>query len=177
MAHPRLIIFARFPVPGRAKTRLIPALGDAEAARLQDVLTRHTLEQAAALAARRRVEIEVRFTGGPAGAMRARYGGGFVYTDQGDGDLGVRLARAAGDADAAGRPAVIIGTDCPGLTTGDLDAAFDALADHDVVLGPALDGGYYLLGLRRFCPDLFAGIPWSTPQVLSLTRQAAQAQG
>ena len=120
----------------------------------------------------------MRFTDGTAEAMRARYGGGgFAYADQGDGDLGVRLARAAADAGASGNPVVIVGTDCPGLTADVLDAAFDALAARDVVLGPALDGGYYLVGLRRFCPDLFVGIPWSTPEVLSLTRRAAERAG
>src|SRR5688572_29542331 len=109
--------------------------------------------------------------------MRARYGSGFAYIDQGDGDLGARIARAAADAEMSGRAVVIVGSDCPGLTADVLDAAFDALADCDVVLGPALDGGYYLIGLRRFCPDLFVGIPWSTPDVLSLTRHAAYRAG
>ena len=80
-------------------------------------------------------------------------------------------------ANNQGNAVVIVGTDCPGLTADVLDAAFDDLAARDVVLGPALDGGYYLVGLRRFCPDLFIGIPWSTPEVLSLTRRAADRAG
>lgn len=177
MPHPRLIIFARYPAPGYAKTRLIPALGDAGAARLQDVLTRHTLQQAADLTGRRHIDVEVRCTGGPVAAMRERYGATFVYADQGDGDLGERLARAAADAARSGCPAVVIGTDCPGITAELLESAFDALANHDVVLGPALDGGYYLIGFRRFARELFENIPWSTPDVLALTCRASERAG
>jgi len=172
---PRLIIFARYPLPGRTKTRLIQRLGEAEAARLQDAMTRHTLQQASAVASRRRVEIEVRFTGGSSEAMRERYGGDFAYTDQGDGDLGQRLSRAA--AEASSRPIVIVGTDCPGISADILDAAFAALSDHDIVLGPALDGGYYLVGCRVFVPALFQGIRWSTSEVLAQTRDAASRAG
>jgi hypothetical protein len=126
---------------------------------------------------RRKVEIEIRFTGGPAAAMSARYGDTFLYTDQGEGDLGQRLASAAYAATTPPRPVIIIGTDCPGLTADILCAALDALAENDIVLGPALDGGYYLIGFRRFYPDLFTGIPWSTAEVLPLTRLAASRAG
>jgi rSAM/selenodomain-associated transferase 1 len=177
MPHPRLIIFARYPLPGRTKTRLIPELGEAGAARLQDAMTRHTLQQAAALARRRRVEVEVRCTGASIEAMRERYGGGFAYAEQGDGDLGDRLSRAAIHAATPPRPVVIIGADCPSISAETIHAAFDALAEHDIVLGPALDGGYYLLGLRRFVPALFQGISWSTSEVLAQTRDAAARAG
>ncbi len=140
-------------------------------------MTRHTLRQASALKSRRPVEIEVRFTGGPSQAMRERYGNGFVYTDQGDGSLGQRLSRAAGEASTPVRPLVIIGTDCPGLSADILDAAFAALGAHDLVLGPAIDGGYYLVGFRAFVPALFQGIRWSTSEVLAQTRDAASRAG
>ena len=179
MPRPRLVIFARLPVPGRAKTRLIPALGAEGAARLQDVMTRHTLAEAAGVADL--ADVEVRFTGGDAAAMAERYGDAVAYLPQGDGDLGDRLARATAAVPAAAReapsPVVVIGTDCPGLTTGLLRAAFDALDDHDVVLGPAADGGYYLIGLRRPAPALFAGVAWSTDRVLAQTRSAAERAG
>lgn len=176
MNHARLTVFARYPTPGRAKTRLIPAFGAAGAARLQDALTRHTLDEAAALAARRQIDVEVRFTGAPTAAMRERYGGACAYVEQGEGDLGARLVRATSDS-LPGRPVVIVGTDCPGISADVLESAFDALAGADVVIGPATDGGYYLLGLRRFAPALFQGIAWSTAAVAAQTRRAAEQAG
>ncbi len=175
--HPRLIIFARYPAPGRVKSRLIPALGEDGAARLQDNLTRHTLDEAATLAAHRRIDVEVRFTGAPVSAMRHRYGAAFTYVDQGGGDLGERLARAASAAAQSDRPIVIIGSDCPSITAGVLESAFAALTSRDVVIGPALDGGYYLVGFRRFTSELFANIPWSTSDVCATTCRAVERAG
>lgn len=179
MSRPRIVVFARAPRPGRAKTRLIPALGALEAARLQDAMTRHTLDQVALWTATRDdVEAEVRYTPEPADVVRQRYGDRWKYVPQGDGDLGARLSRAAADGLAgAGGPILILGSDCPGVTAGLLAQALAALARHDVVLGPALDGGYYLIGLRRPLPGLFEGIDWSTPAVLQQTRAAAKAAG
>ncbi len=177
MSRPRVVVFARAPQPGRVKTRLIPALGAAGAARLQDAMTRHTLEQVALLlAAQRNAEAQIRYTPEPVDVMHQRYGDRFSYVPQGEGDLGARLARAAGDALAGGGgPVVLVGSDCPGLTADLLAQALDALARNDIVLGPALDGGYYLIGLRRFLPQLFDRIDWSTPAVLQQTRAAAEA--
>lgn len=177
MARPTLIIFARYPQPGAVKTRLIPALGAAGAARLQDQMTAQVLKQAITLAAARPVDVEVRFTGGDVESMRARYGGAFRYVPQGDGDLGTRLARAAGDATDAGSPFVIIGSDCPGVSADVLMRAFQMLAEHPLVLGPAADGGYYLIGMRRILPALFQSIAWSTPHVLLQARTAAKKAG
>lgn len=180
MTRPRLVIFARFPVPGTAKTRLIPALGPAGAARLQDAMTRHTLCQAAGVADV--ADVEVRFTGCDAAAMSHRYSRRFAgaaggtevrYEPQGDGDLGDRLARAT----AGGGPVVVVGTDCPALTADLLRTALAELSRHDVVLGPATDGGYYLIALGRPAPTLFAGIDWSTDRVLAQTRAAAEVAG
>lgn len=175
--HPRLIVFARYPTPGRVKTRLIPTLGEDRAARLQDHLTRHTLDQAAALASRRRIDVEVRFTGALLPAMRHRYGTEFAYVDQGGGDLGERLARAASDAAQPARPVVIIGSDCPSITADVLESAFEAMGDRDVVVGPAHDGGYYLVGFRRFVAGLFTNIPWSTSDVCTMTYRAVASAG
>lgn len=177
MTHPRLVIFARYPVPGSTKTRLIPAIGAMEAARLQDAMTRHVLGQADALSARRAVEVEVRSTGSTAAAMRERYGGRRAYVAQGVGDLGTRLSCAAAEATGSGDPVVIVGSDCPDLTADVLAQAFDALAAHDVVLGPATDGGYYLIGLRRNAPELFDPIAWSTDRVLRQTLDVVKRRG
>jgi rSAM/selenodomain-associated transferase 1 len=136
----------------------------------------HTLAQAEALRRRRRdVEVEVRFCGGDEERMVRMFGHGFVYRDQGGGDLGERLARATDHALASGcRSAVLIGTDCPTLTVEILTEAFDGLASADVVLGPAADGGYYLIGLRQMHRALFDNIPWGTGDALADTLRAAR---
>lgn len=178
MSIPRLIVFTRYPEPGKAKTRLIPALGAEGAARLHRELTAYTLEQADALRRARPVDVEVRCCGGSVEAMAELYGGAWSYRDQGEGDLGERLARAAAEAFDEGRgPVVIIGTDCPGLTADVLGEAFDLLASTDVVIGPAADGGYYLIGMRRPAPALFENIPWGTGEVASSTLRGADASG
>jgi uncharacterized protein len=173
----RLIVFTRFPRTGQVKSRLIPALGAAGAAAVHTALTRHTLAWVAELAAADAIEIEVRFDGGDAGGMRALFGD-WNYIEQGPGDLGDRLARAVGAAFDAGRQRVVlVGTDCPGLTAELAASARDALDRHDLVLGPATDGGYYLVGLRRPDLDLFSGIGWGGDRVLADTLAAADRLG
>ncbi len=96
---------------------------------------------------------------------------------QGPGDLGDRLARVFEQLYGEGRPVLAVGSDCPGLTTARIQVAAAALRRTDVVLGPALDGGYYLVGLRKPYPELFQDIPWSTPAVLERTRSRAAETG
>lgn len=96
---------------------------------------------------------------------------------QGPGDLGERLARVFEQLCGGGRPVLAVGSDCPGLTVARILSAAAALGRVDLVLGPALDGGYYLIGLRRPRPELFRDVPWSTPQVLEVTRSRAEAAG
>ncbi len=168
----RLIIFTRFPEPGKAKTRLIPALGARGAARLQRDLTRHTLAQAGRL--RHFCPVSLRYEGGSREKMAAAFGNGSSYREQGPGDLGCRMARAFADAfDQGFERVVIIGADCPKITPQVLCQAFDRLASCDLVLGPAADGGYYLIGLRRPAPAelarLFSGIAWGSDRVLNQT--------
>jgi len=99
------------------------------------------------------------------------------YRGQTPGDLGERM-RAAIDDELRGATAVcVVGTDIPGLDESTLRQAFDALETHDVVIGPATDGGYYLIGMTRTRPELFDGIPWSTARVLDLTLERAEAAG
>jgi uncharacterized protein len=160
-----LIIFTRYPRPGQAKTRLIPALGPAGAARLQIAMTQHSLLQARGL----KRPIAIYYTNGKARELRDWLGEDLAYFTQADGDLGAKMLGAFCDTLAEGTGAVIIGTDCPSIDTQLLAQAFQRLETADLVLGPALDGGYYLIGLRRAIPALFENIAWSTDQVLSQT--------
>ncbi|NHC37023.1 TIGR04282 family arsenosugar biosynthesis glycosyltransferase [Scytonema millei] len=166
-----LIIFTRYPEPGKTKTRLIPALGAEKAALLHRQMTEHTLAQVKRLQAQRSVRVEVCFAGGNSNLMMQWLGNDLIYTVQGEGDLGTRMARSlANTFDDGANYAAIVGTDCPGLNAGSIAAAFDQLHRVcDLVLGPAVDGGYYLLGLRRFIPELFVGVNWGSPEVLSQT--------
>ncbi|NQT15380.1 MAG: DUF2064 domain-containing protein [Planctomycetes bacterium] len=172
----RLIIFTRYPEPGKAKTRLIPALGPAGAACLGREMTRQTFRWAKELASARAVSVDVRFDGGDATLMRHCFGDRFAFLPQALGDLGERMRGAFDSAFRAGAArAVIVGTDCPDLTSQVVATAFDRLAQNDVVLGPATDGGYYLIGLRREAPELFAQIPWGSGNVLEETLRASEA--
>lgn len=174
----RLIVFTRYPEAGRAKTRLIPALGPDAAAQLQREMTRHTLEQARRWERIAGRKVEVRYTGCDAEDMAAIYGADLTYTDQGNGDLGERLQRAFHDAHQSRcDAAVAIGCDCPDLDASGISEAFAALRAHDVVLGPAVDGGYYLIGLTDSIPSLFREIDWGTGRVLEQTQAAIRSAG
>lgn len=170
--RPRVAIFAKAPEPGRVKTRLIPILRASEAAELHEALLLDTLDVVRSCA-----EVVVAFT--PASGRRILerlLGRGTRLLAQGPGDLGDRLTRVFDQLCGDGPPVLAVGSDFPGLTAEGIRAATSALGRADVVLGPALDGGYYLIGLRRPQPELFVDVPWSTPGVLETTqRRAAEA--
>lgn len=177
--HDKLIVFARWPEAGATKTRLIPALGEQGAADLHRMMTHHTLRTAGRLARQRTgVNIEVRFAGGDAERMAGLFGDHLRYVPQGEGDLGARMNRAIDDALAhgAGR-AVVIGTDCPELTAPLLAHAFDQLDGADAVVGPASDGGYYLIGMSKPHPQLFTDPDWGKESVLATTLDIAERHG
>jgi rSAM/selenodomain-associated transferase 1 len=177
MSH-HLIIFTRYPEPGKTKTRMIPALGAAGAAQLQRQMTEHTLAQVWGLKRLRRVIPEVHFTGATQEQMQDWLGTDWVYRPQGSGDLGERLVAAfAGVFAGGGESAIAIGIDCPSLTPAILNQGFEQLQDHDLVMGSALDGGYYLIGLRQPTPALFDNINWGTSQVQQQTVNIAQNRG
>ncbi len=169
----------KYPRPGAVKTRLVPALGERRACELHRALVAQTLAAATACPARNGypVTVEARVAGMPdESAARAWLGSAVSIRDQGDGDLGQRMSRAIASAFAEGAESVVvIGGDCPQLTGAHLSAAFAALADADAVVGPAADGGYYLIGLRRPLPALFHGISWGGPEVFAQTLAAARA--
>ena len=168
MIPARLVLFTRFPEPGRAKTRLIPALGAAGAAKLHRRLTERALDVLRATG----LPVELRITGAPADAFRAWLGDGVAFADQGAGDLGARMERAA-----ASPPVVLVGADLPDLAPRHLHDAATALAAHDAVIGPAEDGGYYLLGLRTPMPWLFAPMAWGPDAVFAPTMARVAAPG
>ncbi|NOY83096.1 MAG: DUF2064 domain-containing protein [Kiritimatiellaeota bacterium] len=174
----RLVVFSRFPRTGACKTRMIPALGAEEAAQLQRGMTEHAFNTACELRRIRNAEIEVRFTGGDPDEFQSWLGDNALYTPQGDGTLGDRMRRAVRDAFARGSAGtVIIGADCPGVTAALLGQAFDALSGNDLVLGPALDGGYYLIGMSRPIPDLFRIMAWGSATVLEESLARARRAG
>lgn len=170
-----VLVFVRAPEAGRVKTRLAAALGPEVALRVYVRLAEHTVREARAVGE----AVRVHFT--PAGAeeaVRGWLGEGADYLPQGGGDLGERMHRAFREAFAAGYGrVVIVGSDLPELSAGLLRRALALLEEWEVVLGPARDGGYYLLGLRREVPELFTAIPWSTGEVLARTRERLREVG
>ena len=164
---PRLVLFARYPAPGACKTRLIPALGPEGAAAIHRRLTERTLELLCASGA----PVTVAFTGAGADAFAAWRGPDVARVEQADGDLTARLLACLDPA-----PVIFFGADTPDLAAHHVEAAMAALNDHEVVIGPAEDGGYYLIGMRQPMPELLTDMPWSTDQVLpeTLARLAAR---
>ncbi len=165
------MIFAKAPTPGEVKTRLIPALGESGAAQLQRQLIERTLRIAAAAGLG---ASELWCAPDPDdpffAACAKRYG--VSLRAQGAGDLGVRMGRALEFALAAGSAGLLIGCDCPALTSAYLREAAAALgAGNEAVFGPAEDGGYVLVGLRRGRPaQLFDGVAWGSASVMQETR-------
>ena len=179
---PQLVVMARWPAPGRCKQRLASGLGPCPAARIQQVLTAHTLAVASQLQG---VEVVVAMDGvGPRAARRwFSSRGALRWVAQGRGSLGVRMQRQINRATREGaQPVVLIGSDLPQLESSDLAAGFACLGAAagdgcDLVLGPADDGGYWLIGLHQSQPSLLAGIPWGSDQVMGCTLVQAEDLG
>ena len=170
----KLLIFTRYPEAGSVKTRLIPTLGADGARNLHRKMAEHTIKRLDCLTA----EMEVCFTGRGEKEMQEWLGKKRSYSPQGGGDLGQRLLKAFAQAFCQGEDkVVVVGTDCPDLTAAHVQEAFHLLDEFDLVLGPAADGGYYLLGLNRLYKDLFESIPWGTGEVLQATLNKAKLLG
>lgn len=176
MTSVRIVIFAKAPMPGAAKTRLIPALGLDGSARLARRLLEHTLSQALQVQSGS-IELCVAPSSEHPVWRELDLPDTVLLTEQGEGDLGERMAAAAQRVMGSGDSVLLIGTDCPQLDAAQLQKAAAALVDHDVCLTPVSDGGYALLGLRRFDGALFEDIPWSTNKVAQMTLSAADAAG
>lgn len=175
----QLLVFAREPVLGRVKTRLAAGIGAAAAL----AVYRELLALTAAAVAEAQVPATVWLAEAPTppadpNQPRPEWPGRPWRVQPAADSLGARMAHAFGEAFAAGAArAVIIGTDCPGLSADLLRRAFEQLKTHDLVLGPADDGGYYLLGLNALQPDLFENKSWSTATVLPDTLADAARLG
>lgn len=177
-----LVIFAKAPIPGDVKTRLCPPLTPEEAATLHGSFVLDMLERTKLAVATFHLPLQRYLACAPFSEhvffriMEERHG--VRLLDQVGKDLGQRMHRTFVDLFAQGyQQVIIVGTDVPTLPLTVYQEAFAILSHSEVVLGPALDGGYYLIGLTRPTEDLFAGIPWSTDQVLAATQQQAKALG
>lgn len=180
MPHPSapcLMIMARYPTPGQAKTRLIPALGAEGAAQVYRQLAERMVAQAKPLQADG-IRVALWYTGAEGAEMQQWLGRDLTYCPQPGGDLGDRLIVAFQWAFSQGhRQVIVVGTDCPDVTTDLLRQGFDRLKTDPLLLGPACDGGYYLIGLTQPQPTLFQNIAWSTATVLAETVAAATTLG
>ncbi len=176
-ARDGLILFTRLPVPGKVKTRLAATVGAEEASRLYRRMAEGAVAQA--LAAQDAVSTYV-FVADPAEteAVRDWLGDQVMVLGQNGADLGARMADAFETVFSFGHAKVLVaGTDVPGLTQGHLRQALAALDRSDLALGPARDGGYYLLGQKKHHPELFSGLPWSHPSLLARTLDRAAQLG
>lgn len=176
----RLVVMARWPAPGRCKRRLACGVGHGAAAAIQARLADHTLQVAKQACALLGAELVLATSdlGWRASRRWAARSGCQRVVIQGRGGLGLRLQRQAARAFREGASQlVVIGSDLPQLEVADLLAAFAALQEAPLVLGPAVDGGYWLLGLGRPCAALFCGVPWGGAAVLAQTQAQAAAAG
>ncbi len=171
--HPDTLIqiFARAPEPGKVKTRLIPALGERGAAELQLRLLRRTVAMAAAS---RLAPVQLWCASSVDHPVFVETG--LPRQRQRGADLGARMAHALAVGLRTAQRVVLIGSDCPVMDVAYLHAAIEALSDREAVLGPAEDGGYVLIGLRRRA-DLFTGVDWGSERVLAQTRERLAAAG
>ncbi len=169
-----LLIFVKYPEPGKVKTRLARRVGSERAATLYHEMVEQVIEQTSSEQYQRILcydppQREAEF--------RQWLPQLHAYVPQWGGGLGERLSHALEPTHQAYQKVAVIGTDCVELSDTLIGEAFMALDSHDLVMGPALDGGYYLLAAKQFYPELFSCIAWSTEQVLRQTLERASALG
>lgn len=170
MPPPTLLIFIKNPEKGKAKTRLAQGVGEERALRIYQALLGHTRQVAQGVEARRLL-----FYSSFVDEQDEWPATDFDKRLQEGHDLGERMQRAFAEGFRAGSPVVIIGSDCAQLTSELVEEAIAHLQRHDFVIGPAEDGGYYLLGMRTFMPAVFEDIQWSTAGVFAATLQRLHA--
>jgi rSAM/selenodomain-associated transferase 1 len=169
MSARRLVlgVFAKWPRPSFVKTRLAAAVGPDRAATVARAFLLDTLDRLAAIPVRRVVAFSPDDAYADGAALVS---GRYELRAQGDGDLGVRMARfVTAEVDAGADAVVVVGADSPTLPVEFVERAFTDLEQADLVLGPATDGGYYLFGCGRRVPPVFDGVPWGTNRVLAET--------
>ncbi|QPD05579.1 MAG: hypothetical protein Nkreftii_003353 [Candidatus Nitrospira kreftii] len=173
-----VVIFAKAPIPGYVKTRLCPPLTPDEAATLHGSFVLDTLERTKTAAGRLKLSMERYLACAPSSShvffkiMEERQG--VTLIDQVGDDLGARMHQTVETMFSRGyRRTVLLGTDVPTVPLEYFKQVLTLLESYDLALGPALDGGYYLIGMNRSIPELFTNIPWSTDQVLRLTQDRA----
>ncbi len=169
-----ILVFTKYPVAGQSKTRLIPALGAEGAADLQRWMTRFIVSTIDTYIQEQQTAVEIYHDGGSNASMQNWLGGERIYHQQSEGDLGQRMYTAIASRLPRYHSIILIGSDCPAVSTTHLAAGFSALRRHDIVLGPAYDGGYYLIGAgktisREALASVFTDIPWGDARVLERT--------
>lgn len=174
-----VLLLTRFPEPGRVKTRLIVVLGESGAVGLHRRMAErmHRLLECGSGDSQADWQGRICYTGGSVAMMKGWLGETLPNEEQSKGDLGQRLSAAmAASFQREHSKVIVIGSDCPDLSRAHLNEAFLALEQHAVVIGPATDGGYYLLGLRdQVAPELFQDIEWGSEKVLQQTLDRAKA--
>ena len=172
----RVAVFAKAPVAGQVKTRLAPLLGREGAARLHARLVHHALGEARSAAIG---PVELWCAPDTSHAFFAECARQFDVRlrAQGEGDLGARMARTFAAVHAEGAALVLVGSDCPALGRDGIRAAADALAESDVAIAPAEDGGYGLIAMARCAAPVFEGIAWGTSTVMAETRARLDRAG
>jgi rSAM/selenodomain-associated transferase 1 len=166
------VVYGREPLAGRVKTRLARSLGNEVAALIYGAILRHTLREALRSGGRAILALADEPSDEFAGGLQ------LPFEIQRGSDLGIRMAETFERRfSSAVSRVVIVGSDCPGITAGLLDTALRVLRSDEVVLGPATDGGYWLVGQRAPGADLFSGIPWSSRRTLDATRSRLRQLG
>ncbi len=174
MSRDLLIIFLKAARPGGVKTRIAVTTGPERACAIYKEMTAIVLDRFGSLQ-----NVELRFSPDDALAeIQPLLRETWKARPQGEGDLGARLLRAFASGFASGAErVVIVGSDCPEIKSSDVRTAWKELDLHDVVVGPAVDGGYWLIGLKAAHVDLFSDISWSSDQVLAQTLSRAKSLG
>lgn len=169
-----ILLFTKYPQPGKSKTRMIPNLGEKGAADLQRKMTEMIAAKALAYTKEHSCRLEIFFHGGTSTLMRQWLGSSYSFRRQPEGELGAKMAAAICQYLVRYRSILLIGADCPGIDSAVFRSGFSALQANDIVLGPAFDGGYYLIGIQGSLRQsqlhaLFSGVSWGTGRVLDQT--------
>ncbi len=178
-----VILFTRYPQVGKCKSRLIPALGADGALHIHRQLVSHILSELKKfLALRNNTSLHIYHNGGTLQEMQQWLGSEHLYREQYGNTLGERMANAINRGLEQQQDTILIGSDCPAITPDILNSAMDALTHNDAVIGPAYDGGYYLVGVagnmqKNTCGQLFENIPWGTKEVLQKTLERVHTLG